>query len=94
MFDITHYFDWENIPAVVGDVSETHFSGFYLDVDDNTWNKAKPVTLLELFRVAEELDKNNFEATFGVIGKDLPPLPNWTGTFGDIGDLPPLPNSS
>ena len=94
MFDITHYFDWENIPAVVGDVSETHFSGFYLDVDDNTWNKAKPVTLLELFRVAEELDKNNFEATFGVIGKDLPSLPEWTGTFGDIGDLPPLPNSS
>ena len=90
MFDITHYFDWESDPAVVGNVSETHFSGFYLDVYDNTWNKAKPVTLLELFRVAEELDKNNFEATFGVIGKDLPSLPEWTGTFGDIGELPPL----
>ena len=94
MFDITNYFDWENIPAVVGDVSETHFSGFYIDVDDNTWNKAKPVTILELFRVAEELNKNDFEATFGVIGKDLPPLSEWTGTFGDIGELPPLSKPS
>ena len=92
MFDITHYFDWESDPAVVGNVSETHFSGFYLR--DNTWNKAKPVTILELFRVAEELNKNDFEATFGVIGKDLPPLPNWTGTFGDIGELPPLSKPS
>ena len=41
MFDITHYFDWESAPAVVGNVSETHFSGFYLR--DNTWNKANPV---------------------------------------------------
>ena len=64
MFDITNYFDWENIPAVVGDVSETHFSGFYIDVDDNTWNKAKPVTILELFRVAEELNKNDFDYIF------------------------------
>ena len=47
MFDITNYFDWENIPAVVGNVSETHSSGFYIDVDDNTWNKAKPVTILD-----------------------------------------------
>ena len=90
MFDITNYFDWENIPAVVGDVSETHFSGFYIDVDDNTWVKTKPVTILELFRVADELNKHDFEATFGVIGKDLPALPEWTGTFGDIGELPPL----
>ena len=92
MFDITHYFDWENIPAVVGDVSETHFSGFYLR--DNTWNKAKPVTLFEFFMAAEELDKNDFESTFGVIGKDLPSLPEWTGTFGDIGELPPLSKPS
>ena len=42
--------------------------------------------LFEFFMAAEELDKNDFEATFGVIGKDLPSLPEWTGTFGDIGE--------
>jgi hypothetical protein len=33
------------------------------------------VTILELFNVADQLSKQKFEKTFGVIGKDLPALP-------------------
>ena len=33
------------------------------------------VTILELFNVADQLSKQEFESMFGVIGKDIPALP-------------------
>ena len=77
MFKITHYFEWNNLPAVVGEVSKTDSGGFVLR--DNTWKEANGLTILEFFNVGGELSKSEFETTFGVIGKDLPSLPE-TGT--------------
>jgi hypothetical protein len=73
MFKITHYFEWQGEPAVVGEVSSTGSGGYYLV--DNNWKVAMAITILELFNVADQLSKQKFEKTFGVIGKDLPALP-------------------
>ncbi len=73
IFKITHYFEWQGEPAVVGEVSSTSSGGYYLV--DNKWKVAMGVTILELFNVADQLNKQEFEKTFGVIGKDIPALP-------------------
>ncbi len=73
MFKVTHYFEWQGEPAVVGETSDTTSGGYYLV--NNKWKVAMAITILELFNVADQLSKQKFEKTFGVIGKDLPALP-------------------
>ena len=73
IFKITHYCEWQGEPAVVGEVSSTGSGGYYLV--DNKWKVAMGVTILELFNVADQLSKQEFESMFGVIGKDIPALP-------------------
>ena len=75
MFKITHYFEWQAEPAVVGETSDTTSGGYYLV--DNKWKVAMGVTILELFNVADQLSKQEFESMFGVIGKDIPALPTF-----------------
>ena len=73
MFKVTHYFEWQGEPAVVGETSDTTSGGYYLV--NNKWKVAMAITILELFNVADQLSKQKFEKTFGIIGKDLPALP-------------------
>jgi hypothetical protein len=73
VFKVTHYFEWQGEPAVVGETSDTTSGGYYLV--NNKWKVAMAITILELFNVADQLSKQKFEKTFGVIGKDLPALP-------------------
>ena len=73
MFKITHYFEWQGEPAVVGETSDTTSGGYYLV--DNKWKRAMAITILELFNIADQLSKQEFESMFGVIGKDIPALP-------------------
>lgn len=74
MFNITHYFEWNNTPSVVGNVNDTEATGFFLNTK-GAWDKAKPITILEFFNAGSEMDKDTFEKNFGVIGQDLPALP-------------------
>jgi hypothetical protein len=73
VFKITHYFEWQGEPAVVGETSDTTSGGYYLV--DNKWKRAMAITILELFNVADQLSKQEFESMFGVIGKDILALP-------------------
>jgi len=73
VFKVTHYFEWQGEPAVVGETSDTTSGGYYLV--NNKWKVAMAITILELFNVADQLSKQKFEKTFGIIGKDLPALP-------------------
>ncbi len=73
MFTVTHYFDWEGTPAVVGNIDETNSSGYFLR--KNNWSRAKPLTILEFFNAGRQLDKADFEKTFGNIGTEVPALP-------------------
>ena len=73
MFKITHYFEWQAEPAVVGETSDTTSGGYYLV--DNKWKRAMAITILELFNVGDQLSKEKFGKNFGVIGKGLPALP-------------------
>jgi len=75
MFNITHYFEWNNTPSVVGNVNDTEATGFFLNTKGK-WDKAKPITILEFFNTGSEMDKDTFEKNFGVIGQDLPALPS------------------
>jgi len=47
--------------------------GYYLV--DNKWTTAEAITILELFNVGDQLSKQKFETSFGVIGENLPALP-------------------
>ncbi len=73
MFKVTHYFEWQGEPAVVGETSDTTSGGYYLV--NNKWKVAMAITILELFNVADQLSKQKFESMFGVIGESLPALP-------------------
>ena len=75
MFKIIHYFEWQAEPAVVGETSDTTSGGYYLV--DNKWKRAMAITILELFNVADQLSKQEFESMFGIIGKDIPALPTF-----------------
>jgi len=35
MLKSTHYFDWDNMAAVVGEVNETESTGFYQNADNS-----------------------------------------------------------
>ena len=74
MFNITHYFEWNNTAAVVGNVNDTEATGFFLNTKGE-WNRATPLGILEFFNAGSEMDKDTFEKNFGVIGQDLPALP-------------------
>ena len=75
---ITHYFegDWQG--AVVVDLENGQATAFFLGQKTQKWIKASPTDILDLFHKASELTKNEFEASYGVIGSDIPELPNLT----------------
>ena len=75
---ITHYFDWDWLGAVVVDLENGQSTAFFLGQKTQKWIKASPKDILDLFNKASELTKKEFEATFGVIGTDIPELPNLT----------------
>lgn len=75
---ITHYFDWDWQGAVVVDLENGQSTAFFLAQKTRKWIKANPKDILDLFRKASQLTKSEFEASYGVIGTDLPELPNLT----------------
>jgi hypothetical protein len=75
---ITHYFDWDYLGAVVVELENGQATAFFLGQTTQEWIKASPKDILDLFHKASELTKNEFEASFGVIGTDIPELPNST----------------
>ena len=75
---ITHYFDWDYLGAVVVELENGQATAFFLSQTTQEWIKASPKDILDLFHKASELTKNEFEASFGVIGTDIPELANST----------------
>ena len=75
---ITHYFDWDWQGAVVVELENGQATAFFLGQKTQKWIKASPTDILDLFHKASELTKNEFEASYGVIGSDIPELPNPT----------------
>jgi hypothetical protein len=76
MKDETEYYDWDNIPCVFIEDSDGGLFGFYMPGEHTSWIKADAMVYLECrFKARAKLTKNEFERFFGVIGKDLPPLP-------------------
>lgn len=75
---ITHYFDWDWQGAVVVELENGQATAFFLGQKTQKWIKASPTDILDLFHKASELTKDEFEASYGVIGSDIPDPPNPT----------------
>ena len=71
------YFTWEEGPAVVEPV-ELGYLGFFILPGNSDWTLAEPSQFADFFVDGEEMSKADFERKFGVIGKDLPELPEVT----------------
>jgi hypothetical protein len=73
---ITHYFelDWQG--AVVVALENSQATAFFLSQTTQKWIKANPKDILDLFHKASQLTQREFGESFGVIGTDIPELPN------------------
>jgi len=72
---ITHYFDWEGGPAVVGEVEPDVAHGYYMQPDDVDWVQANNLMVLDFFNDGRPLSEESFQNEYGIIGEDLPELP-------------------
>ena len=75
MDDDNEYYDWDNIPCVLikGTTSD---KPVYMPGESKSWVNADMMIYLEWrFKAKAKLSRTEFERYFGVIGKDLPSLP-------------------
>ena len=69
------YFTWEEGPAVINPV-EAGYPGFFISPGNSDWTPAYPNQVTDFFVDGSKMSETDFEAKFGVIGKDLPELPS------------------
>ena len=73
----TLYFSWEDGPAVINPVEAGYF-GFFISPGNSDWTLAEPSQVAYFFVDGSKMSKTDFEIKFGIIGKDLPELPEVT----------------
>ena len=73
----TLYFTWEEGPAVLKPIGDADF-GYFLTSGSPDWTVAAPNQVVDFFVDGSKMSKTDFETKFGVIGKDLPELPEVT----------------
>lgn len=73
--DIRGYFDWEGVPALLVARDEDSNYGFYLPEDSDMWENATGANVLDWYKDGEKLSQSRFENKFGVVGEDLPVIP-------------------
>ena len=70
----TLFFTWEDGPAVVDPVG-MGYEGYFIAPGKSDWTLAMPSQVADFLIDGEKMSETDFEAKFGVIGKDLPELP-------------------
>ncbi len=75
----TLYFSWERSPAVITGKENARF-GYFIPVMEPAvgWREATPDVVKDFFIDGSRLSKSEFENMFGVIGDNLPDLPEKT----------------
>ena len=68
------YFTWEDGPAVLNPVGDGDF-GYFISPGSVDWTLAMPSQVADFFVDGSKMSETDFEAKFGVIGKDLPEFP-------------------
>ncbi len=68
------YFTWEDGPAVVNPVG-AGYDGFFISPGKSDWTLAEPSQVADFLVDGSKMSKTEFDSKFGVIGKDLPELP-------------------
>mgnify|MGYP001050801030 CR=1 len=72
------YFNWDGVPSVVVDGGDNKNSLLrYMPSGSDSWVPADVMLLPEWMKVGN-LSKDDFEKEFGMIGKELPKLPEVT----------------
>ena len=72
--EITDFFGWENGPALIGRIDE-FAKPFFLPPTEDSWVAASGEQMVDFFEDGTKLSKEDFEDEFGIIGVDLPDLP-------------------
>ena len=72
--EITDFFAWENGPALVG-VSGEFAKPFFLSEEGNSWVAASGPQMIDFWEDGVKLSKEDFDLRFGVMGDNLPNLP-------------------
>ena len=68
------YFTWEDGPAVIEPVG-VGYEGYFISPGSVDWTLAMPSQVADFFVDGSKMSETDFEAKFGVIGKDLSELP-------------------
>ena len=68
------YFKWEDGPAVVDPVGKG-YEGYFIAPGGAEWTLAMPSQVADFLIDGEKMSETDFEAKFGVVGKDLPEPP-------------------
>ena len=71
------YFTWEEGPAVIESYDDGKL-GFFIAFDESDWSMATPRQVADFVLDGSKMSKEAFESKFGVIGADLPELPDVT----------------
>ena len=72
--EIEYFFAWENVPALIGRV-EDFARPLFLSDDEKSWTAASGEQMVDFFEDGTKLSQEDFEEEFGIIGVDLPDLP-------------------
>ena len=71
------YFTWEEGPAVIESYDDGK-DGFFIAENESDWSLATPKQFADFLLDGSKMLKEEFESKFGVIGADLPELPDVT----------------
>jgi len=75
MSNIHSYWNSEGDPAVLVNLPEKMKRGYLIPQQGGDWEAVTQADVLGWFKAGSEMAKDDFEATFGKIGRDLPQLP-------------------
>jgi len=73
--NILSYWSWEGQPSVLADKNTEDALAFYIPNGEQDWVPAREYDVVQWFKEGREMPEEKFNSLFGVIGKDLPPLP-------------------
>ena len=72
---IDSYWSWEDQPAVLVNYENDNFGGLLLEDGSPNWSQVTEYDVVQWFKEGGDIPQPEFESRFGVIGEDLPPLP-------------------